>query len=205
MNAKTQSTTDAPMGAPNEKVETPDVTALTMLMHRNIERLAGLQKATLDVLNDQTAEVTETVRKSLKTTVGSPAAAFFDFAESGMAGWIGAQKNILDLIVEQSANTAQITAERSGYAAQSVGKLSELVQQTIQRTTEAQKTMLDFAAKQNDAVVKAFQRQMPGPGTGMLAQMNESTQRVVATMIDKQKEFLDAASKMSREAAAGKS
>jgi hypothetical protein len=206
MNAKTQSTADAPREAPTEKTAIPETaSALTMLMHRNFERLADLQKATLDMLGHQTADVTQTMRKSLKAAPGAPAAAMFDFAEKGMEGWIGTQKSILDLLVDQSAHTAHVTVERTGYATQSINKLSELVQQTFERTTAAQKTMLDFAAKQNDAMAHAFERPATGPVAAPMAEMAQSMHHGLATLIDKQKEFVEAAGKMAKEAAAGKS
>jgi hypothetical protein len=206
MNAKTQSTTGAPPQAPTEKTAIPETAAaLTMLMHRNFERLANLQKATLDTLSHQTADVTETMRKSSKAPPSGPAAALFDFAENGMQGWIGTQKSILDLFVDHSSHTAQVTAERTGYAAQSLNKLSELVQQSFERTTAAQKAMLDFAAKHNEAFAHTFAQPASGPAAESVAEMAQSMHRGVATFIDKQKEFFEAAGKMAKEAAAAKS
>jgi hypothetical protein len=206
MNAKTQSTTDAARERPPEKTAIPETaSALTMLMHRNLERLANLQKATLDTLGHQTADVTQTMRKSVKADGVGAFAALFDFAETGMQEWIGTQKSILDLMVDQSAHTAHVTAERTGYASQSINKLSELVQQSFERTTAAQKTILDFAAKQNDAVAQAFGRPAAGPVGAPMAEMAQSMHQGLATLIDKQKEFVEATGKMVREAAAGKS
>jgi len=202
MNVKTQSPRDSTSEAPTEKVEVPETAALTMLMHRNVERIANLQKATLDMLSNQTADVTETMRKSLKSLPGSPAAALFDFAENGVEGWISSQKNILDLIVEQSAETAQAAEARSGFGTQSITKLTELVQQTIERTAAAQKTMLDFAAKQNEAVAKAFQQKGPIATPAAMTEAVQSMQRGVATFIDKQKEFVDTATKVAKETVA---
>jgi hypothetical protein len=207
MNAKTQTTNDAPRETFTKKTEVPETAAaIAMLMHRNFERLANLQKATLEALGQQTADVTETVRTSLKWASATPAAAYwFEVAGNGMEGWIGAQKNILDLMVEQSAYSAQVTAERVGYAAQSIHKLGELVQQSFERTTTAQKTILDFAAKQNDAMAHAFARPVSGPVAAPVAEIAQSMHHGLATLIDKQKEFVDAAGKMAKEAAATKS
>lgn len=184
-------------GAPN-KQELPDVSAVTALVQKNVERLADLQKATLDALGHQNADVTESLRKSLKSTPASPVVTFLDFAEKGLDGWITAQKNIVDLIVQQSAHSLQATEERTGFATQSIGKLNELVQQTVDRTAAAQKAMLEFAAKQNEAVAKAFQR----PGAGAVGEVAQSMERGVATIINAQKEFLDTASKFAKDAAA---
>ncbi len=62
--------------------------------------------------------------------------------------------------------------------------------------------MLDFAAKQNKAVAEAFRRQTGVKGSPV-AEVAESVERGVDTLIDMQKEFLDTASKIAT-AAAGK-
>lgn len=183
------------MEAPINKIKMPDTTAVTGLLQRNVERLADLQKATLDVLNHQAADVAETMRKALKSTPGGTFTAFFDFAEKGMDGWITAQKNIVDLIVQQSADTVKTTEVRSDYATQSIAKLNELVHQTVDRTAAAQKTMLDFAAKQNEVASKAFQQ----PGV-VPSEVIQSVERGVSTAINTQKEFVDTATKLAKEA-----
>ncbi len=180
-----------------DKVETPDVTAVAKLMHKNVERLADLQKATLDAFNRQSTEVTETMRKSFKTSPGTPSAAWLDFAEKGMNAWINAQKSVVDLIVDQSAQTVKF----SGEGTQSLTKFGEMWQQGIERTTAVQKTMLDFASQQYEAVSKAF----AGPTTGPAAEITQAMQKNVTNFVDQQKEFLDKANQFTKEAvAAGK-
>jgi hypothetical protein len=207
MNAKTNSMKDGSPEPPTNKTEMPETpaAAFTMLLHRNVERLAGLQKATLDTLNHQTADIAETMRTSCKPGLDAPAAVLLDLSKHGMEAWTNAQKDLLDLIVQQSAHVADATNERSGYASQSAAKLNDLFQQTVERASAAQKTVLDFAAAQNRAFVQAFQRHGVGVMGSPLADMAESIERGVATSINMQKEFLDSATKMARSAATGKS
>lgn len=197
METKSQSPRDASLDASIDPQEATN--AFTMLLHRNVERMANLQKTTLDVLNSQTADLNETMRSRIKMPTGSPAAAFLDFATLGIDNWVIAQKTILDLAVQQSANTANASDNHIGLALPSTGKLTDLIQQSIERTSTAQKTMLDFAATQNEAAVKAFQGQT-GIAGSPLEKMADAVGKGVTTFVGKQKEYLDSATKITKEA-----
>jgi hypothetical protein len=183
--------------APAEKNEKPDneIAKFATLLHRGIERFAGLQKATLDVVGHQTADVSSTLRSSLKPFLSSAGTMLFDLTEEGVDGWINAQKNILDLMVEQSAHAVEASNEPYG----SIAVLRELVGKSAERTIAAQKTILDFAAKQNKAASEIIQRQAGVAGTPM-ATVAGSVERGVAMLIDTQKEFLDTAAKLAKTA-----
>lgn len=178
-------------------------TAFTALLHRNVERLANLQKATLDTLSHQSADVADTMRKFVESGPAAPVAGMLDVAERGIEGWVATQKQMLDLAVEQSAQTLESTRKRGGLSSQSATVMSEFVQQTTEKAVAAQKTMLDFAAKQNKAVAEAFRSQAGVKGSPV-AEVAESVEHGVATFIDLQKEFIDTTSKMARDAAVGK-
>jgi hypothetical protein len=205
MNANSKLKKDASSEA-SEKTGMFDettTTAFTALLHRNVERMVNLQKATLDTLSRQSADVADTMRKFVKSSPAAPVAGMLDVAEQGIEGWVGAQKQMLDLMIEQSAQTLETARKRGGLASQSATAMSEFVQETAEKAVAAQKTMLDFAAKQNKAVAEAFRSQAGVKGSP-IAEVAESVQRGVATFIDLQKEFIDTASKMAKDAAAGK-
>jgi hypothetical protein len=161
--------------------------------------MANLQKTTLDVLNSQTKDLTDTMRSKIKPPAGTPMAAFFDLAAQGMENWISAQKNVLDLVVQQSAQTASVTGGKVGSLFPPSGNLSELIQQSVERTNSAQKAMLDFAAKQNELAVHTFKGQSGVVGTPM-EKVADAVDKNVATFVTKQKEFLDSATKITKEA-----
>jgi hypothetical protein len=204
MNANKKSRKDASPEAPNtEEIPETTMTTFATLLHRNVERLVDLQKTTLDTLREQSADVAEAMRQSLKSGPAAPSVAMLDVTEKGVQGWIGAQKDILDLLVQQSAQAVETARKRGGLASQSVAELSEFVQQAAERTVAAQKTMLDFAAEQNKVVAEAFRRQAGVKGSPV-AEMAESVRLGVDTFIDMQKEFLDTATKTAKGAAARK-
>ncbi len=192
MNAKTTKTADT--------AETPEttMTAFTTLLKRNVERMVDLQKATLDTVSHQNADVLETMRHTMKSFPAAPPE-LFSLAQQGVEGWIGAQKSILDWFGQQTAQAINV-AEPNGAAPLSAAKLSEFVQQAAEQSVATQKTILDFAAKQNKAVTEAIHRQAAVQGTP-LAGVTESIHRGVTTLIDGQKTFLDTAMKMTKAAA----
>jgi hypothetical protein len=173
------------------------VVSLATLMHRGIERLADLQKATLDVVGQQTADINATVRKAVKLPPELSNAPFLDFTGQAVQGWIGAQKNVLDLMLEQSAQAVEATKERGKNAGKSVALLSEFVQKAAERTVEAQKAMLDFAAKQNKAASEMIQKHADVLGAPV-AKATQSFETGMTTLIDTNKEFLETASKLAK-------
>ncbi len=147
MNANTKSTKAATPEAPANGEDFETATSFTKLLHRNIERLVGLEKNTLDILKEQSADVAETMRQSMKSGPAVPSIAMLDIAEKGIEGWIGTQKDLLDLTVEQSAHAVKAASKRGSLASQSVAELSQFVEQTAQRAVSGAKDRARFCCK----------------------------------------------------------
>ena len=118
---------------------------------QGIERLVQFQKATLDIVNQQSAEVNQKLRESFKDTV--------KLTEKAVSGWIEVQKSAVDVIAQSSTDIAEAAKNRSEAGSKSVTALGELVRQSVQRAAAAQKTLLDLAAEQNRAAAEAIRRQ----------------------------------------------
>jgi hypothetical protein len=185
---------------PTEIKEVAENTMATFatLMHRSIERLAGLHKATLDALEGQTVDLNKTARDSFKVAP-PPAQNVLELAETGVHSWINTQKAIVDLIVQQSAHVADVAKDHRMYS-KPVEIFTELVQQSAERTVEAQKTVLDYAATQNKAASEAIRKQAGAAGRPF-AVATDSMEKGLASLIDAQKEVLDAAAKLPKTAA----
>jgi hypothetical protein len=172
------------------------------LMHRGTERLAELQRATLDLIGLQTADINTTLRESIKSAE-LPDAWFLEFTGQAVAGWVAAQKDVLERTVEQ-INQAIEESERCGSnAMKSLPRLSEFVQKGAERAVGAQKAVLDFAERRNTAASEVIEKQANG-ASGPLADATQSIAKGMSTLIDMNREFLDAASKLTKEAAAVK-
>src|SRR3569833_3107884 len=105
----TMNATSKPANGVSEPVmEATENTIATFatLMHRSVERLAGLQKAALDTFGSHAAEVTKTLRESIKPAPPAAMQSFFDLTDKNLTGWVEAQKSIVDLITSQSAHVA---------------------------------------------------------------------------------------------------
>jgi hypothetical protein len=178
----------------------PTVASFATLMHRGIERQANLQKATLDVVGQQTADINATMRKSIKVPAELSGSSFLDFTGQAVEGWIVAHKNVLDLMVEQSAHAAEAANAGGINVTKSVASLSEFVQKAAERAVEAQKAMLDVAANQNKAVSEVIQKQANVAGRPV-AKAIQSIETGMSTLIDTNREFLDTASKLTKSTA----
>lgn len=199
MNADAKSAGDTVPDAPAEVNEKPEnaIANFATLLQRGIERFVSLQKAALDAVGDQTADVSSTLRSSLKPFPAPAGTMLLDLTEQAVEGWINAQKNVLDLMVEQSAQAIEASKGPYGSPSESVAVLSHLVQNSAERTATAQKTILEFAAKQNKAASEMIQKQAGVAGTPVAA-VAGSVERGVAALIDTQKELVDTAAKMPR-------
>lgn len=169
---------------------------LATLMQRSVERLAGLQKATLDTLGSQTADLNKTVRESFHANSDTPAKSFFDLADQSLQGWINAQKTIVDLITQQSAYVTDAAKERT-MMTKPMEFITDLVKESAERGVDVQKTVLDYAAAQNKNISETVRKQAGVAGTP-IGNATASVEKNVGAIIDAQKEALDAAAKLPR-------
>jgi hypothetical protein len=175
------------------------IATFATLMHKSVERLAGLQKTTLDTFGSYTADLNRTIRESFKNAPPAAVQNVVDLTEQSVQGWINAQKAIVDLITQQSAQVADIVQDKTVFSKPN-DVLSDLVQKSAERTVDAQKTVLDLAASQNKAVSEAVRKQAGAAGKP-LASATESIEKAVGQVIDNQKELLESGSKMLKNVA----
>jgi hypothetical protein len=192
-----------PANASPEVADVVDSTAASFatLMHRGIERLANLQTKVLDLVGWQTADINVTMRQ-LRQSINSPdfsGGSFLDFTGQAVEGWIAAQKNVLDRMVEQSADAVEASTRCGHNATNSLASLREFAQKAVAHAVETQMAMLDFAVKQNEAVSEVIQKQANGAGT-LVAEAAQSLESGMATLIDANREFLDTASQLTNSA-----
>ena len=117
MNVKPKSTQNEPE-SPTEKAETSETSnsAFTTMMLRGLERLADLQKLTLEALNSQTKDISSTVRDVLRVSPAAPGTVFLDLTEQAVEEWTNAQKTVVDLMAQQSADALKSADAEIGRA-----------------------------------------------------------------------------------------
>lgn len=181
-------------GTPVEKNEV--VESFVPLYTKSMERIAELQKNSLDIAIQQSSEMIHAWRKVLPP--GTPGLFMFDMMAQMFERYIDTQKGTIDLAIEQGHAAAGLVKDRGGYASKVGEGMTGLFQRSIDHTIAAQKKALDSFAEQNKAVYEAAKRQLrfsSNPAT-------EAFQTGLDTLIETQKTMLDIASKPLHKVAA---
>ncbi len=169
------------------------VDAITPLVLNSVERVADLQRKTLGLAAEQTAELIGAWKKAFSFFPVTPPAFFFDFAGQAVQTAVETQKSAIDMVVEQTEAATDITKVRVEAYAKIVNGVTASVQQSVERSVEAQKKMLVFASAQTKAGVESAKKQLgtaAGPATAVL----DTFQLGADTVLEAQKSFLNFAS-----------
>jgi vacuolar-type H+-ATPase subunit E/Vma4 len=94
------------------------------------------------------------------------------------------------MVVEQTRTLAGLVKEREAKATEIADEAKAKTQDAIEHTVAAQKTALDFAAKQAKAGLETIKQQFGYAGTPAGAAA-DSMQRGMEVVVEAQKDFLD--------------
>lgn len=189
-NTSKSSKKSSPANGGAAKPEFADV--FTPLYLNGVESLAELQKNCLDVAAQQAAEWMGAWKKAVSYFPVPVPMFVFDVAEQGVQTCVATHKDAINLVVEQNQAVAKITKERVDAYSKIAGVVTEALQNSVQRSLEAQNKFLEFAAEQSQSVCAAAKKQV---GSGPAAMAVETLGRGVKTAIGAQKSILDAATK----------
>jgi hypothetical protein len=170
------------------------VDAFTPLYLTSVERVAELQKKSLDIVAEQTADFIGAWKKAFSFFPVMPPTVMFDAASQAFQTAIETQKSAIDLAVEQTHGFADVTKIRVDAYSKIAGSVTATFQKSVERSLESQKKVLDFAAEQNKNVFETTKKQLgasAGPATAIL----DTLQRGTDTLIEAQKSMLNVASK----------
>jgi hypothetical protein len=183
--------------APNEPVETvvaekPDVVeSVVALYTKGVERLAEVQKKSIDLAARQNADLINSWKKFAEMAPGGPGFPMLDLAANAFERFAETQKGAIDLVVEQSHALAGLARERTSTAKE--GAVS-FVREMVERSVTTQKKAIDTSAAQSKAAFETAKQQFGLKGTPAEAAA-DSFQRGVDTLVETQKEILDIAAK----------
>ncbi len=186
-----------------EKVEAPEISIdhVADLFHKGVQRMATLQKTTLDIVNQQAADMNTITKQAFRGVPAASGLFLFDLGLQAMNKWVEAQKSMIDVYVEQSAGAVELVKHRSENLRDGAEGFKEFVQGTADRTAAVHRIALDFAATQNKNVAETVKKQTGIAGTP-IAEATEAAQRNVASVIEAQKAMVEAAAKQARTATA---
>jgi len=188
MPRTSKSTKKAPAAVSPEFVD-----AVTPLVLNSVERVADLQKKTLNVAAEQTAEFIGAWKKAFSYFPVTPPAFFFDFAGQAVQTVIENQKSAIDLVVEQTEAATGIAKVRLEAYSKIAQGVTASMQKSVESSVEARKKVLEFASVQNKAGFESAKKQLgaaAGPATAIL----DTFQLGADTVIEAQKSFLNMAS-----------
>jgi len=202
----TKSTKDAPPDSPVRDTapgpETAPFTAFTTLFQKGVERLAEIQKNTVDVFARQAADAAPACKTALSVESSVPLAAAFDMIDQSAGKMAEAQKSMIDLAVQQSAYAVDMAKQRRDYAAKWTAAVAGIFGEAVDRTVAMQNILLGFAAEQNKIVIGAVKRQAGFSGSTPAAMAVDAIERNVEIALQTQKELIDSAAKPVKAAAA---
>jgi len=167
------------------------------LYTKNVERVAELQKKSLETVAEQNAEVLENCKKAMPFAAEGPASFWFDLIGQSVERYVETQKNAIDLAVEQSSTLVGLAEERGALAAKFVDSGSALLQETVNYSVATQKKNLEFCAEQQKAGYEAAKKQFRFANP-----FAEAFQSGLDLLVETQKSVLDIASKPVKHAAA---
>lgn len=167
------------------------VDSFVPLYNKSVERVAELQKKSLDVAFEQSAELMAVWKKLLHTVPGNPGIFMIDAFAQMFERYVETQKEAIDLAMEQGHAAAGLAKERGGYVGRMGEGMSTLLQRSLEHSVAAQKKALDSFAEQNKAIYEAAKRQFRFSSTPA----SEAFQSGLDTLIETQKTMLDIASR----------
>ncbi|MGA2020836.1 MAG: hypothetical protein ABSH02_09625 [Candidatus Sulfotelmatobacter sp.] len=169
------------------------VDTFSPLVLDSVERVADLQKKTLDSGAEQATEWIGSWKKAFSYFPVTPPAFLFDFAGQALQTAVETQKSAIDLMIEQSKSATVIAKVRCEAYSKIADGVTTNIHKSVERSVEAQKTILEFASEQNKAVCESTKKQFGG-ADGPAAAMVDRVQRGTHAVIEAQKSFLNIAS-----------
>lgn len=168
------------------KVEDTFVT----LLGRGIDRIAEIQKHTIDIAAQQNAEMMDIYNKTAQKLPRAFRPPAVELAGTIFARFSDAQKHAIDLTVEQSHAVLGAVKERVASMEKSSESVVNRSKQAVEHTVDAQKKMMETAMAESKAVMEAARQQIGFTEAPADAAVS-SFQRGVNTFVEAQKEILD--------------
>lgn len=171
--------------------QTADAAEVFAPFYKNtVNRVAELQKNSLDAVAEQTNEFVAAWKKAASYFPVPTPTFLFDVFGQAVQTAVETQKSAIDIAVEQTEAVAKITKQRVNAYAEIAETATEAFKTTVSRSVEAQKKVLEFAAQQNKAVWEATRKQTGNSPASMIA---DTIERGTNTVIEAQKSLLEAA------------
>lgn len=169
---------------------------------KSVERLADLQKNSLEAAAGQNAELVQTCKKAFHLTPETPGLFWLEVLGQSFDRYVETQKEFIDLAVEQTETLTGLAEERGALVAKFTDNAAALVQETVDRATATQKKNLGFCAEQQRAAYETAKKQFRFANPLFANPFAGIFQSGVDLLLETQKSVLDIASKPAKHATA---
>ncbi len=160
------------------------------LYTKSVQRVADLQKKSIEVAAEQNAELLEECKKAFSFIPEGPVTFWFDLVGQTFDRLVEVQKENIDLAVEQTNVLTELGRERGALAAKFVDGGTGLFQQSVEHSVAAQKKNLEFCVEQQRAAYETAKKQFR-----VANPFAEMFQSGVDLFVETQKTVLDIASR----------
>jgi hypothetical protein len=160
------------------------------LVANSINRIAEIQKSTIDVAAQQNAELIGIYKKSVEKLPAAYRLPLVEVANTMFERFSDAQRQAVDLSVEQSHALIDAMKDRAAAADKVTESAVQQSNQVVERTVAAQKKVLETSVAQAKAAMDAAKQHLNLAETPVSAAVG-SYQKGVATLLEAQKELLD--------------
>ena len=187
MSTSKKSTKSTAQAAKNNGV----AEAFIPLYTKNVERLAELQKKSLDIASEQNGQLVDACKKAFSHIPETPGSFLFDLVGQSFNRFVETQKGAIDLAVEQSQVVAGLATERTNLAAKMAEGVTGLFKQSVAYSVATQKKALDYYAEQHKTACETAKKQFRIPSNPAA----DAFQNGIDALIETQKTMLDIVSK----------
>jgi hypothetical protein len=170
-----------------EQATAEGIESLTELYTSGIERLAEIQKKGLELALQHSTDVVTAYKKFIPV---APGVVMLDLVNTAFERFAETQKGAIDLVVEQTHTFATLAKERKIKATDNAEQGKQRAKEAIEHSVAAQKTALDFTAKQAKVAFDTAKQQLGYAGTPVGAAA-DSMQQGMEVLVKTQKELLD--------------
>ena len=165
---------------------------VSALYTAGIDRVAELQKRTIDLAVAQNAELTEAWKTIVQKIPGAPGLFMLDLAKSAFETYADTRKGTIDMMVEQGHAMAEITRDNVTTVSKATQNMTGMVQKSVERAAAMQKKSLDQTAAHTKLVLDTVKQQFGFAGWPAGTAV-DSFHRGVDAVIEAQKDLLDIA------------
>ena len=165
---------------------------LTPVYLKGVQRVADVQKKSLDVAAEQASDWIAVYKKAFSYLPVAAPAFCFDLAEQVVENVVDTQKNVIDLFVEQSEAVVSTVNEQAEAYNKVAEGVAAAVQASVVRSVEAQQKALSFAAEQSSTFYKNAKNQF---GVEPVAAVVDTVERGTKAILEAQKSLIEVVAK----------